>query len=38
MPRKRFTSEEIIAKLREADVHFAQGQSVLEACREPLIN
>lgn len=34
MPRKRYTSEEIIAKLREADVHFAQGMSVLEACKQ----
>ena len=33
MPRKRFSSEEIIAMLREADVRLSQGASVAEACR-----
>ena len=33
MPRKRFTVEQIIHHLREADVHLAQGQTVGEVCR-----
>ena len=33
MPRKRFTVEQIILHLREADVHLAQGQTVGEVCR-----
>ena len=33
MPRKRFTVEQIIHHLREADVHLAQGQTVDEVCR-----
>ena len=32
--RKRHTAEQIIAKLREADVEFAKGQSVGEICRK----
>ncbi len=28
MPRKRYNAEEIIHKLREADVHLSQGRSV----------
>ena len=34
MPRKRFKTEEIIQKLREAEVHLSQGQNVAEACRQ----
>lgn len=34
MSKKRHTAEEIISKLREADVLQAKGQSVLEACRQ----
>jgi transposase-like protein len=34
MPRKRFTTEQIIAKLREAEVELAQGQSVSQVCRK----
>ena len=34
MPRKRFTTEQIIAKLREAEVELAQGQSVAQVCRK----
>ncbi len=34
MSKKRHTPEEIITKLREADVLQAQGQSVGEACRQ----
>ena len=33
MPRKRFTVEQIIHHLREADMHLAQGQTVGEVCR-----
>jgi hypothetical protein len=31
--RKRYGAEEIIAKLREAEVHLAQGQTVGQAVR-----
>jgi transposase-like protein len=34
MGRKRFTAEQIIAKLREAEVEQARGQSVVQACRK----
>lgn len=33
MPRKRFTVEQIIHHLREADMHMTQGQTVGEVCR-----
>ena len=33
MSRKRFTSEEIVAKLRQVDVLVGQGHSVAEAVR-----
>ena len=33
MSRKRFTPEQIIGKLREAEVAFAQGQTVAQVCR-----
>ncbi len=33
MPRKRHTPEQIIGKLREAEVGLANGQTVLEVCR-----
>jgi transposase-like protein len=33
MPRKRHTPEQIIGKLREAEVGLASGQSVPEVCR-----
>ena len=33
MSRKRFTPEQIIGMLREAEVRHAQGQSVGEICR-----
>ncbi len=32
--RKRYGAEEIIAKLREADVHLAQGDTVGQAVRK----
>ena len=34
MPGKRHTAEEIINKLREADVELAQGASIAQACRK----
>ena len=34
MPRKRFKTEEIIQKLREAEVLLSQGRNVPEACRQ----
>jgi putative transposase len=34
MPRKRYTPEEIIHKLREAEVLLSQGQTVAEAARQ----
>ena len=33
MPRKQFTSEEIITKLREAEVLLSQGLTVIEAAK-----
>ncbi len=33
MPRKRFTAEQIIHQLREAEVLLAQGKTVGEICR-----
>jgi transposase-like protein len=33
MPRKKHTAEEIIGKLREAEVLLAQGKKVPEVCR-----
>jgi transposase-like protein len=34
MPRKRFTAEQIITKLREAEVRQAQGASIREVCKQ----
>lgn len=34
MPRKRYASDEIIDKLREAEVLLSQGQTVQEAVRQ----
>jgi putative transposase len=34
MPKKRFRSEDIIHKLREADVLIAQGRSIAEITRQ----
>jgi len=34
MPRKRYTPEEIIHKLREAEIALSQGQTVPEAARQ----
>lgn len=34
MSRKRFTPEQIITKLREAEVELAKGQTAVEVCRK----
>lgn len=34
MSKKRHTAEEIVTKLREADVLIAKGQTIDEACRQ----
>ena len=34
MPKKRCKSEEIVAKLRQVDVHLSQGSSVADAIRQ----
>ena len=34
MSRKRYTAEQIVAKLREAEVLLGKGQSVGEVCRQ----
>jgi putative transposase len=34
MPRKRFTAEQIITHLREAEVLLSQGKTVGEVCRQ----
>jgi hypothetical protein len=33
MPRKRFCAEQIIHKLREADVELAKGRTIAEVCK-----
>ena len=33
MPRKSYTPEQIISKLREAEVLLSQGQTVAQACK-----
>jgi transposase-like protein len=34
MPRKHFTTEQIISKLREAEVLLSQGKTTGEACKQ----
>ena len=34
MPRKRHTGEQIIGKLREAEVELAGGHTIAQACRK----
>ena len=34
MARRRFTTEQIITKLREAEVRLAQGKTVVQACKQ----
>jgi hypothetical protein len=38
MPTKRFSSEQIIAKLRQIEVQLAQGKSIALACKEAAIS
>ena len=33
MPKKRYTPEQIVAKLRQVDVALAQGQSIAQAVK-----
>ena len=34
MPKKRYTPEEIVAKLRQVDVQVSQGQNIADAIRQ----
>jgi len=34
MSRKRYSAEQVVAKLREADVLLGKGQTVLEVCKQ----
>jgi transposase-like protein len=34
MPKRRFSAEQIVSKLREAEVLIGQGQSVAQACKQ----
>jgi putative transposase len=34
MPKKRTSTEEIVTKLREAEILLAKGQTVIEICRQ----
>ena len=38
MPKKRFSPEQIIAKLRQIEVQLAQGKSIALACKEAAIS
>jgi putative transposase len=38
MPKKRFTPEQIIAKLRQIEVQLARGQRVALACKDAAIS
>src|SRR5918997_5431135 len=38
MPKKRFSSEYIIAKLRQIEVQLAQGKSIALACKDVAIS
>jgi hypothetical protein len=38
MPKERFSSEQIIAKLRQIEVQLAQGKSIALACRDAAIS
>ena len=34
MPKKRFTTEQIVTHLREAEIHQGKGISIVEVCRQ----
>ena len=38
MVKKKHTAEEIVTKLREADVVLSKGQTIQEACRQLAIS
>ncbi len=37
MPKKRFSSEQTIAKLRQTEVQLAQGKSIALACKDAAV-
>ena len=37
MPKKRYNTEEVIHKLREADVLLSQGRTIAEVCKQPVV-
>ncbi len=37
MSRKRFSAEEIVNTLRQADVLFSQGQTVAQVCKQIVV-
>lgn len=38
MPKERFSSEQIIVKLRQIEVQLAQGNSIALACKDAAIS
>ena len=38
MPKKRFSPEQLIATLRQIEVHLAQGKSIALACKDAAIS
>jgi len=38
MPKKRFSSEQIIAKLRQIEVQLGQGKSIALTCKDAAIS
>jgi hypothetical protein len=38
MPKRRFSSEQIIAKLRQIEVQLAQGKSIALACKDAAVS
>ena len=38
MPKKRFSSEQVITKLRQIEVQLAQGKSIALACKDAAIS
>ena len=38
MPRKKYTPEQIIQRLREAEIHLGQGETLDQVCRSLAIS
>jgi hypothetical protein len=38
MPKKRFSSDHIIAKLRQIEVQLAEGKSIALACKDAAVS